>query len=49
VLDLVSKEAGGDEDEHFSLGEAEMLYDLIADYYPETLDRVEERWKRSFP
>jgi hypothetical protein len=50
VLDLVSTEAGGDgEDEHFSPGEAETLYDLIADYYPRTLEQVEERWKRSLP
>ena len=48
VLGRMSAEAGesgaGDQ---FSLDEAELVYDLLAVYFPQTLDHVEARWKRS--
>jgi hypothetical protein len=49
VFGLMAGEANDGEDDHFLPGEAELLYDLISDYLPLTLERVEERWKRSLP
>lgn len=50
VFDLMAAEARSDETgEQFSLDEAEMMYCLLVDYFPKTLERIEARWKRSLP
>ena len=48
ALDLMSAEARDNvAGEHLSLDEAEMFYDLLADYFPHTFERIDARWKKS--